>query len=63
MKQQMRTREEPVTWDNFRIRFLEKYFPDTVKQDREAKFLALQHGNMLVQEYVNKFEQLARYYS
>jgi len=46
MKQQMQTREEPVTWDNFRIRFL-----------------ALQQGNMSMQEYVNQFEQLERYYS
>ena len=63
MKQQIQVREEPVTWDSFRIRFLEKYFLDTVKQDREAEFLALQQRNMSVQEYVNKFEQLARYYS
>ncbi|XP_027913892.1 uncharacterized protein LOC114173604 [Vigna unguiculata] len=63
MKQQMLVREEPVNWENFRTCFLEKYFPDTVKQDREAEFLALQQGNMSVQEYVNRFEQLARYYS
>ena len=42
MQQQMETREEPATWENFRIRFLEKYFPDTARQDREAEFLALQ---------------------
>jgi len=52
----MESREEPVTWANFRTRFLEKYFPNTAKQDREAEFLALQ-------ECVNKFEHLARYYS
>ena len=32
-------------------------------QDREAKFLALQLGDMSAQEYVNKFEHLARYSS
>jgi len=37
----MGTREEPVSWANFRIRFLEKYFPDIARQDREAEFLAL----------------------
>jgi len=63
MQQQMGTREELVTWANFRTRFLEKYFPDTVRQDREAEFLALQQGDMTVQEYVNKFEHLVRYYS
>ncbi|XP_027932690.1 uncharacterized protein LOC114188284 [Vigna unguiculata] len=62
MKQQMGTREEPVTWANFRTRFLEKYFPDTARQDREDEFLALHQGDMTVHEYVNKFEHLARYY-
>ena len=52
-----------MTWADFRIGFLEKYFLDSVKQDKEAEFLALQQGNMSVQEYVNKFEHLARYYS
>jgi len=63
MQQQMETREEPTTWANFRIHFLEKYFPDTARQDREAEFLALQQGDMSVQEYINKFEHLARYSS
>ena len=63
IQQQMQTREEPATWANFRNRFLEKYFPDTARQDREAEFLALQQGDMSVQEYVNKFEHLARYSS
>jgi len=62
-QQQMQTRDEPVNWANFRTRFLEKYFLDTAKQDREAEFLALQQGVMYVQEFVNKFEHLARYYS
>jgi len=63
MQRQMQTRDEPVNWANFRTRFLEKYFPDTAKQDKEAEFLAQQQGNMSVQEYINKFEHLVRYYS
>ena len=31
MQQQMETREELVSWANFRTRFLEKYFPDTTR--------------------------------
>ena len=42
MQQQMQTREEEVTWTSFRKRFLEKYFPDGAKHEREAKFLTLQ---------------------
>jgi len=63
MQQQMENSEEPISWANFRTHFLEKYFPDTARQDRVAEFLALQQGDMTVQEYVNKFEHLARYSS
>ncbi|XP_027941171.1 uncharacterized protein LOC114194968 [Vigna unguiculata] len=63
MQQQMQTREEQVEWTSFKTRFLEKYFSNTARQDMEAEFLALQQGEMTVQEYVNKFEHLARYYS
>jgi len=52
----MQTREEQVDWTNFSTHFLEKYFPDTTRQDREVEFLALQKRDMIVQEYVNKFE-------
>jgi len=41
MQQQMQTRQEQVEWTSFRTQFLEKYFPDTTRQDREAEFLAL----------------------
>ena len=63
MQQQMETQEEPATWANFKTHFLEKYFPDTARQDREAEFIALQQGDMSVQEYVKRFEHLARYSS
>ena len=63
MQQQMQTRDEQVDWTSFRARFLEKYFPDTARQDREAEFLTLQQGDMTMQEYVNQFEHLARFSS
>ena len=63
MQQQMGTREEEVSWENFKKRFLEKYFPDSAKHEREAEFLTLQQGNMTVQAYVNRFEYLARFYT
>ena len=63
MQHQMQTRDEQVDWTSFRARFLEKYFPDTARQDREAEFLTLQQGDMTMQEYVNQFEHLARFSS
>ena len=59
----MQTREEQVTWATFRTRFLEKYFPDNARHEREAKFLTLQQGTMTVQAYIEWFEYLARFYS
>jgi len=63
MQQQMGTREEEVSWENFKKRLLEKYFPDSAKHEREAEFLTLLQGNMTVQAYVNRFEYLARFYT
>jgi len=63
MQQQMQTREEAMTWTSFRARFLEKYFPNTTKHEREAEFLTLQQGHLSVQAYVKRFEYFARFYS
>ncbi|XP_020225177.1 uncharacterized protein LOC109807060 [Cajanus cajan] len=59
----MEARGEAINWENFKKVFLEKYFPDSARYAKEAEFLRLQQGNMSVQEYVVKFEHLARYYS
>jgi len=63
MQQLMETREEAVMWTSFRMRFLEKYFPDSAKYKREAEFLTFQQGNLTVQAYTDRFEYLARFYS
>jgi len=41
MQQLMQTRGEEVTWTSFRARFL-KYFPNSARHEREAKFLTFQ---------------------
>ncbi|XP_027922873.1 uncharacterized protein LOC114180780 [Vigna unguiculata] len=63
MQQLMRTRAEDITWTSFRTRFLEKYFPDSTKHEKEAEFLMFQQGNLTVQAYTDRFEYLARFYS
>ncbi|XP_027931952.1 uncharacterized protein LOC114187782 [Vigna unguiculata] len=63
MQQLIQTCAEEITWTSFRTRFLEKYFPDSVKHKREAEFLTFQQGNLTVQAYTDKFEYLARFYS
>ncbi|XP_052728500.1 uncharacterized protein LOC128195299 [Vigna angularis] len=63
MRQLMNARGEAINWENFRIRFLEKYFPDNAKFEREAEFLTLQQGSRTVPAYVQRFEYLSRFYT
>jgi hypothetical protein len=41
--------------------FLNKYFPFNVKDQKEIEFLTLQQGDMTIDEYVARFESLARF--
>jgi len=59
----MQTRQEEVSWTNFRTRFLEKYFLDLAKHALEAEFLTLQQGSKSMQVYIDNFEYLVRFYS
>jgi len=63
MQQLMLTRDEQVTWTFFRTTFLEKYFPNSVRHEREAEYLTFQQVNLTVQAYTDRFEYLARFYS
>ncbi|XP_020215662.1 uncharacterized protein LOC109799503 [Cajanus cajan] len=40
-----------IDWDCFRRVFLEKYFPDSVRYDKEAEFMRLHQGSLFVSEY------------
>jgi len=51
-----------MTRDVFKRVFLEKYFPEDVRNKKEMKFLELKLGNMTVAEYATKFEELVRYF-
>ncbi|XP_020208018.1 uncharacterized protein LOC109792970, partial [Cajanus cajan] len=52
-----------LNWDNFKKVFLEKYFPDDVRSQKEMEFLELNQGNNTVAEYAIKFDALVRYYT
>ena len=51
-----------VTWEVFKRVFLEKYFPEDVRNKKEMEFLELNQGNMTVAEYAAMFEELVRYF-
>ncbi|XP_025982928.1 uncharacterized protein LOC114374159 [Glycine soja] len=46
----------------FRHTFLEKYFPEDVKNRKEMEFLESKEGSMSVAEYAARFENLVRYF-
>ncbi|XP_020204471.1 uncharacterized protein LOC109789847 [Cajanus cajan] len=50
-----------LNWDNFKKVFLEKYFPDDVRSQKEMEFLELNQWNNIVAEYAAKFDALVRY--
>jgi len=47
-QQMMEARAEVLVSESFRVRFLEKYFPDSARFVKEAEFLRLEQGEMLV---------------
>ncbi|KAK7279072.1 hypothetical protein RJT34_24116 [Clitoria ternatea] len=51
-----------LIWENFKASFLEKYFPDTVRSQKELEFMELKQGSMTVEEYAAKFEALCLFY-
>ncbi|XP_017412874.2 uncharacterized protein LOC108324437 [Vigna angularis] len=51
----------PITWEVFRNKFYEEYFPDSVRYAKEVEFLQLVQGGKSVSEYTNAFKQLLRF--
>ncbi|KAL8115936.1 hypothetical protein AgCh_022434 [Apium graveolens] len=51
----------PFSWARFTELFLEKYFPDCVRNQMEIEFLELKQGGRSVAEYEAKFTELARF--
>ncbi|XP_047155810.1 uncharacterized protein LOC124826898 [Vigna umbellata] len=53
--------QNPITWEVFRSKFYEEYFPDSVRFAKEVEFLQLVQGGMSDPEYTNKFKHLVRF--
>ena len=56
-------RDEPVTWETFRERFLSEYFPDSIRYAKEVEFLQLTQGGKTVTNYAERFKHLSRFYT
>ncbi|XP_058755199.1 uncharacterized protein LOC131628384 [Vicia villosa] len=55
------TQEIPKDWQHFKVAFLEKYFPNSVRTQKEREFQNFKQGDMSVSEYAEKVEDLADY--
>ncbi|XP_026417219.1 uncharacterized protein LOC113312697 [Papaver somniferum] len=49
------------TWVEFRLAFLNKYFPQTARNQRMIEFMLLTQRNMTVAQYQAKFEELSHF--
>lgn len=52
-----------ITWVVFQNAFFDKYFPDNVKNEKEAEFIQIRQEDRLVGEYETKFEDFSKFSS
>ncbi|XP_054776952.1 uncharacterized protein LOC129285311 [Prosopis cineraria] len=50
-----------LTWEQFKKRFFAYYFLPTVRATKETEFHNLRQGNMDVEEFIAKFNELSKY--
>ncbi|KAG5536038.1 hypothetical protein RHGRI_023734 [Rhododendron griersonianum] len=58
---QQREREQNMNWTRFKEIFYEKYFPQTLKDNKCTEFINLKQGNMTVSEYDKAFTDLSQF--
>ena len=52
---------EEITWDKFKDKFRKYDIPACIMKVKQHEFLTLTQGNLSVNEYLHKFNHLARY--
>ncbi|XP_017413969.1 uncharacterized protein LOC108325408 [Vigna angularis] len=61
MKMILADTQSLISWEVFRSKFYEEYFPDSVRFVKQVEFLQLVQCGMSVSEYTNKFKHLLRF--
>jgi len=51
----------PIEWETFRLAFLDRFFPQELREAKLEEFKNLKQGNMSVYEYALKFTLLSKY--
>ena len=57
----MQAAGQVITWNNFKERFRNSFIPDGLIQLMKDKFRDVKQGNKTVYEYLEEFNELARY--
>jgi hypothetical protein len=52
---------EAINWNEFKAHFKTHYVPRKFLKLKKKEFLDLNHGGMMVNEYLNEFIQLSRH--
>ncbi|KAF7801226.1 hypothetical protein G2W53_044506 [Senna tora] len=59
----MEARGTQITWENFKISFFEKYYPASVRNQKEIEFMQMKQGNMPFEEFIAKYEESSNFSS
>jgi hypothetical protein len=53
--------DAPITWEDFKVAFLDHYFPMELRESKMREFLNLKQGGMSVRDYVLRFSKFSKY--
>ncbi|MCL7042517.1 hypothetical protein MKW94_010211 [Papaver nudicaule] len=53
--------EGTITWERFKVLFIEKYVPDAARDKKFSEFMFLTKGDMSVSAYADKYTRLSKY--
>ena len=53
--------EKTVTWEDFQVKFKNRYLNERYYDDKEKEFQELRLGQLTIDEFVTKFTNLLRY--
>ncbi|XP_073138475.1 uncharacterized protein [Henckelia pumila] len=57
-KKALENRGTVISWSLFKTEFYKRFFPVSYRKDKGAEFANLRQGNMNIEEYVTKFDNL-----
>ncbi|KAF7841751.1 Transposon Ty3-I Gag-Pol polyprotein [Senna tora] len=57
-RQLMEAHGTQLTWENFKIVFFEKYYPVSVRNEKEIEFMQMKQGDMPFEEFIAMYEEL-----